>query len=76
MISTNCEEANVVKNMGSADRIIRVVLGVVGIVLGITLGGLWWIAAALGAVFLLTSSISFCPVYSLFRISTRRKTQV
>jgi hypothetical protein len=63
-----------VKNMGSVDRIIRVVLGIAGVVLGITLGGLWWIAAALGAVFLLTSSVSFCPIYALFRVSTRRKT--
>lgn len=64
-----------VKNMGSADRIIRAVLGVAGIVLGIVLGGLWWIAAGVGVVFLLTSTISFCPLYAPFRISTRKKSE-
>ena len=64
-----------VKNMGSADRIIRTVLGIAGIVLGIVLGGLWWIAAGLGVVFLATSIISFCPLYAPFKISTRKKVE-
>lgn len=64
-----------VRNMGNADRIIRTVLGIGGIVLGIVLGGLWWIAAGLGVVFLLTSSISFCPLYAPFKISTRKKAE-
>jgi hypothetical protein len=62
-----------VKNMGSADRIIRAILGIGGLVLGIVLGGLWWIAAVLGVVFLLTSAVSFCPLYAPFKLSTRRK---
>jgi type IV secretory pathway TrbD component len=62
-----------VKNMGSADRIIRTVLGIGGIVLGFVLGGLWWIAAGLGVVFLATSTISFCPLYAPFKISTRKR---
>ncbi len=62
-----------VKNMGSADRIIRTVLGIAGIVLGFVLGGLWWIAAGLGVVLLATSAISFCPLYAPFKISTRKR---
>jgi hypothetical protein len=62
-----------VKNMGGADRIIRTILGIGGLVLGFVLGGWWWIAAALGVVFLLTSAVSFCPLYTPFKLSTRRK---
>ena len=64
-----------VKNMGTADRVIRAVLGIAGIVLGFVLGGLWWIAAGVGVIFLATSTISFCPLYAPFRISTRGKSE-
>ena len=61
-----------VKNMGSADRIIRTILGVAGIIAAVLLGGWYWIAGGLGVVFLLTSVVSFCPLYAPFKISTRR----
>jgi len=64
-----------VKNMGSADRIIRAILGVVGIVLAVVYGGWVWIAGGLGIVFLATSTISFCPLYAPFKLSTRKKSQ-
>ena len=64
-----------VKNMGSADRIIRATLGVVGIVLAVIYGGWVWIAGGLGIVFLATSTISFCPLYAPFKLSTRKKSQ-
>jgi hypothetical protein len=61
------------KNMGTADRIIRTLLAI-GIailyftnVLGGTLGVVLLIVAV---VFLLTSLVSFCPLYTLFGIST------
>ena len=63
------------KNMGSADRIIRAILGVAGIVVGIVLGGWFWIAAGLGVVFLVTASVSTCPLYMPFGISTRKKSE-
>jgi hypothetical protein len=62
-----------VKNMGSVDRIIRVVLGVGLVITGAVMRGGFWALAALGVVFLATSAISFCPLYLPFRISTRRK---
>jgi len=62
-----------VKNMSTADRIIRTVLGIGGLVLGIVLGALWWIAAAVGIVFLLTAAVGFCPLYALLKLSTRKK---
>ncbi len=63
-------------NMGSTDRIVRVVLAIVfaglnllDIVSG-TLGTILWVLAV---VFVLTSVVSFCPLYLPFKLSTRGK---
>jgi Protein of unknown function (DUF2892) len=61
------------KNMGSADRIIRLLLAAVFAVLYFTNtvnGTFGIILLVLGAVFVLTSLISFCPLYPIFGIST------
>lgn len=61
------------KNMGNADRIIRILIAaVVGILYftGIVTGVLGIVLLVLAGVFLLTSFISFCPLYTLFGIST------
>ena len=60
-------------NMGSADRIVRVLLAVVFAVLyftGTVTGTFGIVLLVLGAVFLLTSVFSFCPLYAPFGIST------
>lgn len=61
------------KNMGTIDRVIRVLLAIVVIVLYLT-GSITGIAAIilgiLAAVFVLTSLIGFCPLYALIKIST------
>jgi len=62
-------------NMGSADRLVRLVVAVVLAVLiftGVVEGTWGWILAVLAAVFVLTSLIGFCPLYVPFKISTRR----
>lgn len=59
-------------NVGSADRIIRLVLGVVIIALGFYFKS-WW--GVVGLVPLVTGLINFCPVYSLIGISTKKKIQ-
>ena len=64
------------KNMGSADRTIRVTIAVVLILLysrGIFTGTMAIIMTALSAIFLLTSMVSFCPLYLPFGLSTLRK---
>lgn len=64
------------KNMGSADRIIRVILAIVFAALYFTktVTGTWGIVLlVLGVVFLLTSFISFCPLYAPFGINTGSK---
>lgn len=61
------------KNMGSTDRIIRVILAIVFAALYFTntvTGTLGIVLLVLGAVFLLTSLVSFCPLYAPFGIST------
>ncbi|MFZ2900166.1 MAG: DUF2892 domain-containing protein [Saprospiraceae bacterium] len=61
------------KNMGSVDRIVRVVVAAIIAVLFFTkviTGTLGIILLVLAAVFLLTSVVSFCPLYLPFGIST------
>lgn len=60
-------------NMGSIDRIARVLAAVIFGVLyftGTVTGTLGIVLLVLGAVFVLTSVISFCPLYLPFGIST------
>lgn len=61
------------KNMGTTDRIIRILLAAVFAYLyfgGIVTGTLGLVLVVLGGVFLLTSLISFCPLYTLFGLNT------
>ena len=61
------------KNMGIADRSLRIILAIVVAVL-IYLGELSGVAAIIlgifAGVFLLTSLVSFCPLYALVGIHT------
>ncbi len=63
------------KNMGSADKIIRVILAV-GIAAlyftGVVSGTVGIVLLVLAGVFVLTSTISFCPLYAPFGIKTCR----
>lgn len=61
------------KNMGSTDKTIRLLLAAVFAVLfftGIVGGILGYILLALGAIFVLTSLVGFCPIYALAGLST------
>ncbi len=61
------------KNMGTIDRAVRVVIGVSIAILIITgqIGGiLAIILGVLAAIFVLTSVVSFCPLYAPFGIRT------
>jgi Protein of unknown function (DUF2892) len=60
-------------NMGNADRIIRVLLAAVFAYLyfsGSVAGTIGLILVILGGVFVLTSLISFCPLYTIFGLNT------
>lgn len=54
-------------NVGNTDRSIRVLLGLIVIAAGIYFHT-WW--GALGAIFLLTGLMRWCPAYIPFKIST------
>jgi hypothetical protein len=65
-------------NMGSTDRIIRAIIAIVIAALYFTnviTGLLGIVLLVLAAIFLLTSFISFCPLYLPFGISTGKKTK-
>lgn len=64
------------KNMGTADRVVRVLLAVLAGYLyyeGIIEGTLAYVLLALAGIFLLTSLVNFCPLYTLFGLSTSGK---
>ena len=61
------------KNMGTADRIIRLIIAAIIVVLFFTKiisGVLGIILLVLAGIFVLTSFISFCPLYLPFGIKT------
>lgn len=59
-----------IKNVGSADRAIRLVLGLV------LLSGYFWLSGAarwvavIGLVLIATAGLSFCPLYALLGMNT------
>jgi hypothetical protein len=57
------------KNMGSADRVIRAILGVAILAAGYYYKS-WF--GLIGVIPLATAFISWCPAYLPFGISTRR----
>jgi len=66
------------KNMGTIDRIIRVIIAAVIAVLFFTnqiTGTLGIFLIILAAVFLLTSLISFCPLYLPLGLKTNKNTK-
>lgn len=61
------------KNMGTADRVIRLIIALVFAGLyfgGIVTGTLGLVLLILGGVFVATSLISFCPLYAIVGINT------
>lgn len=62
--------------MGGADRVIRVIIAAIIAVLYFTKvipGTLGIVLLALAGIFVLTSLISFCPLYAPFGINTCKK---
>lgn len=61
------------QNMGTADRIIRVLIAAVFAYLyfsGTVTGTLGLVLVIAGGIFVLTSLVSFCPLYTLLGITT------
>lgn len=63
------------KNMGGLDRILRLIIAVAVVALyyfNVIEGTLAYVLMALAGVFVLTSFVSFCPLYALFRVNSCR----
>lgn len=63
------------RNMSNTDRIVRVIIAALFAYLyfgGLVTGTLGIILLVLGVVFVLTSVVSFCPLYAIFKLSTNK----
>lgn len=58
------------KNMGTTDKTIRIVLGLLLIVIGIFGSKIWII---IGLIPLITGLLNYCPLYKLLGISTSKE---
>lgn len=64
------------KNMGTIDKVIRILIAVVIAILffaHVITGVLGIVLLALAVIFVLTSLISFCPLYIPFGLNTGKK---
>lgn len=61
------------KNVGKADRVIRVVIGLALLSLLMIIQSNLRFIGLIGIIPLITAAAGFCPVYALFHISTSRK---
>ena len=64
------------KNMGGADKIIRIIIALIITALyftNVVSGVLGIVLVIIAGIFVLTSLISFCPLYTLFGINTCQK---
>ena len=63
------------RNMSNVDRIVRVALAAIFAYLyfgNLVTGTLGIVLLVLGAVFLLTAMVAFCPLYAPFKFSTHK----
>ena len=62
-------------NIGTSDRIIRIVLGFALIAwFAVTRVGFWpWAGLVVGLILLATAAINFCPIWWSLGVSTRKK---
>jgi hypothetical protein len=59
-----------VKNVSSADKVVRIILGIAILVLGIYFKSLWGLV---GLIPLGTALMGFCPAYKLIGVSTLKQ---
>ncbi|MBF9034389.1 DUF2892 domain-containing protein [Rhodobacterales bacterium HKCCE2091] len=65
------------RNVGTVDRFLRALLGIVLLYLAFAsglpafeAGALKWIAAVVGVVMLVVAAVRVCPIYAIFGIRT------
>ncbi len=61
------------KNVGNGDRFLRIMIGIIALILvmgNVVEGTLMWVALAVGLIMVVSSSLQFCPAYTLLGINT------
>lgn len=61
------------KNMGGTDRIIRIIVAIITLALyftGTITGTIGIVVLVVAGIFLLTSFVNFCPLYSILGMNT------
>ena len=62
------------QNESTIDRVIRIVVGIALVAMaatGIVAAPLTYVVWAVAAILLITGAVGFCPLYAIFRLSTR-----
>jgi len=65
-------------NVGTIDKIIRIVLAALAVILyftNVVSGTIGIILLVLAAILVLTSLVSFCPIWAVFGVNTGNKKQ-
>ncbi|MFZ3383775.1 MAG: DUF2892 domain-containing protein [Candidatus Methanoperedens sp.] len=66
------------KNVGTIDRIVRVVIGIILLYAAATgmVSGIWmYVAGILGIVMLAAAALAYCPLYPAMKINTTSKSK-
>ncbi len=59
------------KNVGSVEKIIRIVVGALLIIGGLMGQGIWmWLGLIIGAILVITGLLGTCPIWSVLGINT------
>ena len=59
--------------MGNGDRFLRIILGIIAFILGLSgsFDGAWkWVLIVVGLILIVTSSLQFCGIYAILGINT------
>ncbi|CAM3622935.1 DUF2892 domain-containing protein [Flavobacterium gelidilacus] len=61
------------KNVGNGDRFLRIMIGIIALILvmgNVVEGTLMWVLLVVGILMVVTSSVQFCPAYTIFGVNT------
>jgi hypothetical protein len=75
---TRTEVMKLTKNIGHADRIVRLLIAVAlgaAVVGGVVAAPLTYVAIVLAAMMVVTAVVEFCPLYALFGLRSRTATR-
>ena len=57
-------------NVGSIDRWVRIIIGLVIAILGVLFNS-WW--GLISIIFIVTAIFNFCPIWAIAKVSTVKK---